>query len=197
MISKSNILKSWLVLLSFVINHSVHGSYQYAGCFTQVFYDSLFTSSYMEPALCFRLCDTPIIYLQKTICRCAGGGLMHHGREEDKFCNIPCAKPVNGGGETSNTCGGHRTYSAYAENEFYIRHGNLFTYQINFLACELWSMLSVYQTNTIDLNSLSIKSSSLNKMERCAAGCLDQNSTTKSIGILKSINPRKISFSSS
>jgi hypothetical protein len=70
--------KSWMILFFIMIisiNHSINGSYYYAGCYTQVFHDSFFTSSFMEPTLCFRLCDTPIVYLQATICRCSGGGL--------------------------------------------------------------------------------------------------------------------------
>jgi len=163
------------------INHSIDGSYHYAGCFTQVFHESFFTSSFMEPTLCFRLCDTPIIYLQKTICRCSGGGLMHHNRQKDKYCNIPCTKPADRQVKTANTCGGQRTYSAYVEEQFYIRHGHLFNYQIYFFSCELWKSTDIYETFKVKLDDIVIKSS-LNKMERCAAACLDRNTTTKSIG---------------
>ena len=80
------------ILLFLTINQSIYCSYHYVGCYTQVFHDSYFTSSFMEPTLCFRLCDTPIIYLQKTICRCSGGGLMHYNRQNDRLCSISMYK---------------------------------------------------------------------------------------------------------
>jgi len=163
------------------INHSINGSYHYAGCYTQVFRDSFFTSSFMEPTLCFRLCDTPMIYLQKTICRCSGGGLMNYNRQLDSYCSVPCTKPANRQVKTMNTCGGEKTYSVYVEKDFYVRHGHLFNYQIYFSSCELWTSSDVYETYSIKLNEI-ISRSSLNKMELCAAGCLDYNMTTKSIG---------------
>jgi hypothetical protein len=138
----------------------------------------------MEPTLCFRLCNTPIIYLQKTICRCSGGGLMHHNRQNDNICNIPCTKPADRQIKTKNTCGGSRTYSAYVEEQFYSRHGHLFTYQIIFSSCELWTRFDIYETYTVKLDEI-IAKSSLNKLERCAAACLDENTKTKSIGKVK------------
>lgn len=174
--------KTWILLLFIIsINHSIDGSYQYVGCYTQVFYESFFSSSFMEPTLCFRLCDTPIIYLQKTICRCSGGGLMHHNKQSNKYCSLPCTKPADRQVNTANTCGGQRTYSAYVEENFYIRHGHLFNYQINFFACELWRTSDVYETTTVNIDSM-MSTSSLNKLERCAAACLDNTTTTKSIG---------------
>jgi hypothetical protein len=175
--------KSWIIIFFIIIsiNHSIDGTYIYAGCFPQVFDESFFTSSFMEPTLCFRLCDTPIIYLQKTICRCSGGGLMHHKRQNDKYCSIPCTKPADRLVKTVNTCGGQRTYSAYVEENFYLRHGHLFNYQIYFFSCELWTNINVYETIQVNFDNIHIKSS-LNKMERCAAACLDKNTTTKSIG---------------
>ena len=87
-----------------------------SGCYTQVFHDSYYTSSFMEPTLCFRLCDTPIIYLQKTVCRCSGGGLMHYNRQNDShFVATPCTKPVDRSVQSVNTCGGTSTYSAYVQ----------------------------------------------------------------------------------
>ncbi len=175
--------KSWMILFFVIISisQSIDGSYHYVGCYTQVFYESFFSSSFMEPTLCFRLCDTPIIYLQKTICRCSGGGLMHHNKQADKYCTIPCTKPADRQVKTANTCGGQLTYSAYVENDFYIQHGHLFNYQIYFFACELWKTNDVYETIKVNLDSI-VATSSLNKMERCTAACLDKNMTTKSIG---------------
>ncbi len=170
------------ILIIFSINQSIYCSYYYAGCFTQVFHDSYFTSSFMEPTLCFRLCDTPIIYLQKTVCRCSGGGLMHHNRQSITQCTIPCAKPVDRSVTSQNTCGGLSTYSAYVQQKFYSQHGHLFAYQIEFASCELWKNADVYETYLAKLNGINVRSS-LNNLERCAAACLDQNATTKSIGI--------------
>jgi hypothetical protein len=135
----------------------------------------------MEPTLCFRLCDTPIIYLQQSICRCAGGGLMHYNRQNDALCTILCTKPVDRSVQTQNTCGGSLTYSAYVHEHFYSQHGHLFDYQIYFSSCELWKNTDVYDTNEVQLDDLSTHSS-LNRLEKCAATCLDQNATTKSIG---------------
>ena len=165
----------------FLLNRPIHCSYQYAGCYTQVFHDSYFTSSFMEPTLCFRLCGTPVIYLQRTICRCSGGGLLHYNRQNNTYCNIPCTKPVDRSAETANTCGGALTYSAYVLNEFYISHGHLFDYQIQFASCELWQESDIYQTYEIRMSDIKIRSS-LNRLEKCAAGCLDHNATAKSIG---------------
>ncbi|CAF1216284.1 unnamed protein product [Didymodactylos carnosus] len=47
----------------------------YGGCFTQVSKDTYFQSSLMTPELCFQLCDTPLVYLQNTVCRCRGAAL--------------------------------------------------------------------------------------------------------------------------
>ncbi len=173
----------WMIsLLSIILTcHSIYGTYHYVGCYTKVFYDSFFTSSFMEPTLCFRLCDTPIIYLQKTVCRCSGGGIMHYNKQDDKYCTISCTKPADRQGQIDSKCGGSKTYSVYAEEQFYIRHGHLFNYQIQFLSCELWVKHDVYDTFSIRLDNIIIKSS-LNKMDQCAAACLDQNTTTKSIG---------------
>ena len=166
----------------FSINQSIYCSYHYVGCYTQVFHDSYFTSSFMEPTLCFRLCDTPIIYLQKTVCRCSGGGLMHYNRQSTALCSIPCTKPVDRSVKTANKCGGTSTYSAYVLDKFYTRHGHLFDYQIHFSSCELWKRDDIYVTYNVTFDPTMTRSS-LNKLERCAAACLDQNATTKSIGM--------------
>ena len=176
----SHLLLSLLILFS--INQSISCTYRYAGCYTQVFYDSYFTSSFMEPTLCFRLCDTPIIYLQKSICRCSGAGLSHSGRQIDKLCPTPCTKPVDRTVQTANTCGGTSTYSAYVQEKFYSHHGHLFSYGIEFKACELWNNENVYETHEVKFNE-NIERSSLNKLERCTASCLDSNATVRSIGI--------------
>jgi hypothetical protein len=168
-----------LIIIS--TSQSISGSYHYGGCYSQVFYDSFFTSSFMEPTLCFRLCDTPIIYLQKTVCRCSGGGLMHHNRQHDNYCLIPCSKAADRQVKTANTCGGSRTYSVYVEEQFYIRHGHLFHYQIQFSSCELWIDLKFYRTLSVKLDEKMIKSS-LNKLEQFAATCLDKDTRTKAIG---------------
>lgn len=182
---------SVLVYLSilFSINYSVHCSYHYVGCYTQVFHDSYFTSSLMEPTLCFHLCDTPVIYIQGTVCRCSGGGLMHYNRKHNKLCNIPCTKPVDRSISTTNTCGGTSTYSAYVQENYYTTHGHLFDYQIHFSSCELWKSDDVYDTTRANA-SVEIGNSSLNRLERCAAACLDQNATTKYIG--RSIRPKRL-----
>ncbi|CAF3849238.1 unnamed protein product, partial [Rotaria sp. Silwood1] len=161
--------------------HPVYSSYRYVGCYTQVFYDSYFISSYMEPKLCFSLCQTPIIYIQHRICRCSGSGLMDYNRQRDKFCNIQCPKPGNRQDKTTNTCGGIKTYSVYVEEQFYTRHAYLLNYQIQFASCELWNSSNYYNTFQVQIDGSSVRSS-LNKLERCAAACLDQNATTKSIG---------------
>ncbi|UJR31253.1 hypothetical protein I4U23_018755 [Adineta vaga] len=168
------------ILFIFSINQSVFCSYRNAGCFTQVFHDSYFTSSFMEPTLCFRLCDTPIIYLQKTVCRCSGGGLTDQNRQIAKACTYPCTQPVDRSVKTSNKCGGPSAYSAYVQEKFYSTHGHLFDYQIKFSSCETWRKSDVYDTSEIILSSITVRSS-LNKLEQCAAACLDQNATTKSI----------------
>ncbi|CAF0718155.1 unnamed protein product [Adineta steineri] len=169
------------IFILFSINQSIYCSYRYAGCYTHVFFNTYFTSSFMEPTLCFRLCDTPIIYLQKTICRCSGGGLMHYDEQPKESCSTPCTKPVDRSIISTNTCGGSGTYSVYVQNAFYSLHGHLFTYKIQFSACELWKNSDVYETYSVKLSGISVKSS-LSKLEKCAAACLDQNATTKSIG---------------
>ncbi|CAF3964194.1 unnamed protein product [Rotaria sordida] len=160
--------------------NSVYSSYHYVGCYKQVFYHSYFTSSYMEPTLCFLLCETPIIYIQDTICRCSGGGFMDHNRQQDELCTISCRKPGNTLVKTVNTCGGRETYSVYAEEKFYIQHAHLFNFRIQFTSCEFWNKTGYYNVLQVKIDKLSIKTP-LNKLERCAAACLDQNTTTKSI----------------
>jgi hypothetical protein len=170
------------LLFILAINHQlVDCSYRYAGCFPDVFHDSYFTSSFMEPMLCFRLCDTPIIYLQRTVCRCSGGGLMHQNQQNSSVCSLPCPKPVDRTVKTTHTCGGTTAYSAYVEEKFYSQHGHLFQYQIQFLACEEWKSSDVYETAQVKFRGITGRSS-LSRLEACAAACLDQNATTKSIG---------------
>ncbi|CAF3081108.1 unnamed protein product, partial [Rotaria sp. Silwood2] len=156
-------------------------SYRYMGCYINAFYNSYFISSYMEPTLCFRLCETPIIYIQASICRCSGGGLMDYNRQRDKFCRIACPKPGDRRFKSNNTCGGLGTYSVYVEEHFYTQHAELFNYQIQFASCQLWNSSSYYDTFQVKIDESSVKSS-LNRLERCAVACLDQNTTTKSIG---------------
>ena len=175
------LLQNLLLLIIFSTYPATHATYNYVGCYTQVFYDTFFHSSYMEPKLCFRLCDTPIIYLQKTICRCSGSGFMHHNRQNNDQCFIPCPKASGAKHPSNDSCGGSRTYSVYSEVDFYSRHGHLFNFQIRFSSCESWAKQDIYDTIVINLNQLPIISS-LNKLEQCAAVCLDQNITTKSIG---------------
>ncbi|CAF3728420.1 unnamed protein product [Rotaria sp. Silwood1] len=135
----------------------------------------------MEPTLCFRLCQTPIIYIKDNICRCSGGGLMNYNRKSDKHCSIPCIKLGNRHVRTTNTCGGSDTYSAYAENQFYVRYAHLFDYRIQYASCQLWNASEYYDTLKVEIDESSVKPS-LNKLERCAAACFDQNATTTSIG---------------
>ncbi|CAF3685928.1 unnamed protein product, partial [Rotaria sp. Silwood1] len=134
----------------------------------------------MEPTLCFSLCQTPIIYIQASICRCSGGGLMDYNRGSDRYCSIPCPKPGNRQVQTINTCGGSEGYSAYVEEHFYTKHAYLFKYQIHFASCQLWKSSGYYDTFQVQIDGSSDKTS-LNKMEQCAAACFDQNTTTKSI----------------
>ncbi|CAF1003222.1 unnamed protein product [Rotaria sordida] len=163
------------------ITNTAYSSYYYVGCYTQIFYDTYFTSSYMEPTLCFRLCETSIIYIQDKICRCSGGGLMDHSRQRDIFCTIPCPTPGNRQVKaTNNTCGGKETYSAYAEYQFYTRHAHLFEYRIKFTSCQFWNTSGYYDTLLVKIDESSVKSS-LTKLDRCAGACLDQKVTTKSI----------------
>ena len=135
----------------------------------------------MEPTLCFRMCDTPIIYLQKTVCRCSGAGLLHSGRQSDSVCVIPCAKPVERKEKRVNTCGGSLTYSAYIQDNFYETHGHLFDYQIQYRSCEARANDSNHEAIIVPTNK-NLARSSLNRLERCAASCLDQNSTVRLIG---------------
>ncbi|CAM4914645.1 unnamed protein product [Rotaria socialis] len=167
-------------ILEIVRAHAVSGSYRYVGCYQHVFYDSAFTSSYMEPTLCFRLCETPMIYLQNNLCRCAGSGLMDYNRQRDSSCSIPCKAVVDGHVKT-NMCGGRDAYSVYAEEQFYTRHAHLLKYQIKFASCQFWNTSGYYDTVQVEIDESSTNSS-LSKLERCAAACLDRNTTTKSIG---------------
>ncbi|CAF5106072.1 unnamed protein product, partial [Rotaria sp. Silwood1] len=123
------------LLMMIPVGYSLYGSYHYVGCYTQVFYNTYFESSYMEPTLCFLLCETPIIYIQGSICRCSGGGLMDHNRQSDRHCNKPCIKPGDRTVRIVNTCGGAQTYSAYAEEKFYTQHAHLFNFRIQFTSC--------------------------------------------------------------
>ncbi|CAM4762601.1 unnamed protein product [Rotaria magnacalcarata] len=134
----------------------------------------------MEPTLCFRLCETPMIYLQKTLCRCAGSGLMDYNRQRDSSCSIPCKAVVGGQGKPS-MCGGKEAYAVYAEEQFYTRHAHLLNYQIKFASCQFWNTSDYYDTVQVQIDESSTNSS-LNKLERCAAACLDRNATTKSVG---------------
>ncbi|CAF5132550.1 unnamed protein product, partial [Rotaria sp. Silwood1] len=134
----------------------------------------------MEPTLCFLLCETPIIYIQGSICRCSGGGLMDHNRQSDRHCNKPCIKPGDRTVRIVNTCGGAQTYSAYAEEKFYTQHAHLFNFRIQFTSCELWNTSDYNDTVEVKIDKASVKTP-LNRLERCAATCLDQNTTTKSI----------------
>ncbi len=140
--------------------HSVYGIHRYVGCYRNVFYNSYFISSSMEPELCFLLCETPIIYIKDKICRCSGGGLMVDNRAK---------------------CDGKETYSAYADDKFYTEHAHLFNYQIQFTSCELWNTSGFYDTLQVKIDKSSVKSP-LSQLEQCAATCLDRNATTKSIG---------------
>ncbi|CAF3973159.1 unnamed protein product [Rotaria sordida] len=134
----------------------------------------------MEPTLCFVLCETPIIYIQHEICRCSGGGLLDHNRQRDEYCTIPCRKPDYHEVKTVNTCGGRGTYSAYTEENFYTQHAHLFNFRIQFASCELWNASGYYDIMQVKIDASSVKYP-LNKLERCAATCLDQNAMIKSI----------------
>ncbi|CAF0946670.1 unnamed protein product [Rotaria sordida] len=135
----------------------------------------------MEPTLCFLLCETPIIYIQNTICRCSGSGLTDHNQQRDELCSISCRKPGDTRIKTINTCGGRETYSVYAEEKFYIQHAHLFNFRIQFTSCELWNNTGYYNVSQVEIDRLSVNKTPLNKLERCTATCLDQNITTKSI----------------
>ncbi|CAF3791152.1 unnamed protein product [Rotaria sordida] len=134
----------------------------------------------MEPTLCFILCETPIVYLQGTICRCSGVGLTDHNRVSDKLCQTSCKRSNNNRVLTINTCGGRETYSVYAEENYYIQYAHLFNFQIQFKSCELWNTAGYYDTLQVKINESYVETQ-LTKLERCAATCLDQNATTKSI----------------
>jgi hypothetical protein len=168
-------------LITILIAPSVCGSYRYVGCYQQAFDESYFESSYMEPVLCFRLCETPIIYIQRSICRCSWSGLMDYRRQRDTYCPTPCPKSGYRQVKTNNSCGGEETYSAYAENHFYTKHAHLFAYRIRFRSCEYWNISGYYDTLQVKIDE-SFGKLALNKLERCAAACLDQNKTTRSIG---------------
>ncbi|CAF4292264.1 unnamed protein product, partial [Rotaria sordida] len=105
---------------------------------------------------------------------------MDHNRQQDELCTISCRKPGNTQVKTVNTCGGRETYSVYAEEKFYIQHAHLFNFRIQFTSCELWNKTGYYNVLQVKIEKSSIKTP-LNKLERCAAACLDQNTTTKSI----------------
>lgn len=172
-------LLSLLMIISAA--HVVLGAYRYVGCYRQVLYDSYFTSSYMEPNLCFRLCETPIIFIRYTECRCSGSGIMHYDRHRDSDCPIQCTKPGDSRIITTERCGGREMYSLYAEENFYTRHAHLLEYRIQYESCQFWNRSDYYDTFQVKTDASSVKSP-LNRLERCAATCLDQNSTTTSIG---------------
>lgn len=162
-----------------LIEQPVECSYKYFGCYSRVFLNDYYWSSYMEPTLCFRLCDTPLIYIRKQVCRCSGPGLTHTSRRDHNDCQISCPSPVDRSVTGRHTCGGESAYSVYVQNDFYIRHGHLFQYDIKFTSCELWKS-PLTDVVKVEYN-LTIRSS-LNRLERCAAVCLDQNATTISVG---------------
>ncbi|CAF1153247.1 unnamed protein product [Didymodactylos carnosus] len=81
-----------------------------------------------------------------------------------------------------DTCGGIDTYSMYIKKSYYLNHGHLLHYQIEFYACEKWKAINNVKMNTIDMtksSSLLDQMSTLNTIEKCAAKCLDQNITTE------------------
>ncbi|CAM4971429.1 unnamed protein product [Rotaria socialis] len=135
----------------------------------------------MEPNLCFRLCETPIIFIQDTVCRCSGSGLMHYDRHADRYCSTLCRQPGNPQVKTTEKCGGTEMYSLYAEENFYARHAHLLEYRIQYSSCQFWNRSDYYDTSKVNIDGLSTKSP-LNRLETCAAACLDRNSTTTSIG---------------
>ncbi|CAF4588076.1 unnamed protein product [Rotaria sp. Silwood2] len=141
----------------------------------------------MEPTLCFRLCETPIIYIKDSICRCSGSGIMDYSRQKDSFCKKQCPAPGNRESKTKNTCGGIETYSAYAEEQFYSRHAQLFDYKIHFKSCIFWNTTSYYNTFEVKIDQSSVKSP-LTKLDRCGGQCLDQNVTIKSIAFNRNEN---------
>ena len=108
---------------------------------------------------------------------------MDKSRLIDKMCSWPCTKPVDRAVNTFNTCGGPSAYSVYVQEKFYSLHGHLFNYRIDFSTCELWKSSDVYDTQAIRLTGITVRSS-LNKLEQCAAACLDNNATTRSIGMI-------------
>ncbi|UJR19928.1 hypothetical protein I4U23_023060 [Adineta vaga] len=167
-------------LLIIVIAQSVHGSYHYIGCYQQVFYDSYFESSYMEPKLCFLLCETPIIFIQGSICRCSWSGLMDHNQGKNSECSIRCPMAGYSKVKSNNLCGGSDAYSAYAENPFFTKHLHLLNYKIEFRACKFRNVSADSDIIQVKIDETSSKLG-LNKLERCAAACLDRNTTTESI----------------
>ncbi|CAF1616538.1 unnamed protein product [Rotaria magnacalcarata] len=134
----------------------------------------------MEPILCFRLCETPIIYIQGATCRCSGSGLMDYNRQRDKYCSVECPKPGDPRVKTAHTCGGSGVYSVYADDQFYTRHAHLLDYRIKYESCQFWNRSDYYDTFSVKIDASSVKFS-LNRLESCAALCLDQNTTTLSI----------------
>ncbi|CAF4228211.1 unnamed protein product, partial [Rotaria sordida] len=134
----------------------------------------------MEPTLCFILCETPVIYLQGTICRCSSVGLTDHNRVSDNLCKTSCEISNNDQVVTTNTCGGKETYSVYAEENYYIQQADLFNFQIQLKSCELWNTSDYYDTVQVKINESSFQTQ-LTKLERCANTCLNQNVTTESI----------------
>ncbi|CAM4840777.1 unnamed protein product [Rotaria magnacalcarata] len=134
----------------------------------------------MEPILCFRLCETPIIYIQGATCRCSGSGLMDYNRQRDKYCSVKCPKPGDPRVKTAHTCGGSGVYSVYADDQFYTRHAHLLDYRIKYESCQFWNRSDYYDTFSVKIDASSVKFS-LNRLESCAALCLDQNTTTFSI----------------
>ncbi|CAF4712024.1 unnamed protein product [Rotaria sp. Silwood1] len=139
-------------------------------------------SSYMEPNLCFILCETPIVYLQDNICRCSVVGLTDHDRVSDKLCQTSCKTSDNEPFLIMNTCEGRETYSVYAEEKYYIQYAHLSNFRIQFKSCQLWNTSVYDDTLQVKINELYVETQ-LTKLERCAATCLNQNATTKSIGV--------------
>lgn len=178
MIRYSTLVSFLIIATTF---YSVQSRYHYAGCYEQDFHDNSFESSYMEPELCFHLCQTPIVYIKNSVCRCAWGGLMDYGRQRDSRCTTLCPTAGDRETKTNNTCGGFYTYSAYVEDQFYTRYAKLLDYKIVFRSCELWNSTDYYDMFNITFDNSS-GTLGLNRLERCAAACIEQNETIKSIG---------------
>lgn len=73
--------------------------------------------------------------------------------------------------QSTHTCGGSMTYSAYIQDKFYSLHGHLFDYQIEFSSCVSWKTNGVYESYEVNFEII-VPTSSLNRLEKENRSCM-------------------------